>query len=904
MPTFREWMQRLLGLMRRGRRDRDLEEELRSHVQLAEEDAVRRRMPPQDAARTARIHAGNTALAMDALRDRRGLPWADELMRDVRHGLRVLWRTPSFTAVAVLTLALGIGANAAVYQLLDAIRLRALPVAAPEQLTVVQLADTTRLMGRRATGYPALTNPLWEQFRDRQEIFAGVLAWANAEFRLDRSAGRRAVNGLLVSGEFFNVLGVNAHIGRLLTPADDQRGCEASAAVISHGFWQRQFGGDVAAVGKTLGVGGRSLEVVGVTTPAFFGVEVGRAFDVAVPICAQPSLGGEQGWLTDGTTWWLTVMGRMAPGQSLGEVNRTLEAFSPGLFESSLTPEYPRQFVNDYLRFTLRAEPGSNGVSRLRGLYADPLVILQLTTGVVLFIACTNLANLVLARASAREREFAVRLAVGGSWRRLVRQLMVENALLSMAGAIVGLACATVLSRFLVSQLGRDLSLQLPLDLRLISVMLGMAFITCLTFGLLPAWRASRVSATDAMKANVRTVSGNREGTALRRVLVVAQVACSLLLLFGGLLFTTSLRNLLAVDTGFESRDVAAARVDFSTLSVPPASRPVLTAAVLDGIRQTPGVSAAAEVRHVPLGGTGSGAFVSPVADATQKSLVRLNAMSPGYLETMGLELLAGRDFDRRDSSGAPKVAIVNRTLARRLGLGDNPVGQMFRGQTGPSTLSASDVFEVIGLVPDSKMFLLREDPQPIVFVPMAQITDPRRFTDVMVRSTVPPAELSLRLAQAMAAINPAIDVDVRPFDDTIRDVLVRDRLMATLSSVFGVLAAVIAAVGLYGVMSYLVLRRTNEIGVRMTLGAQRHDILKMILGEAGTLLAIGLAVGAVTSFAAAGSARALLFGLEPHDIPTLALACLLLGGTATAASYLPARRAATIPPLIALREE
>jgi putative ABC transport system permease protein len=903
MPTFREWMHRVLGLLRRGRRDRDLEEELRSHVQLAEDDAIRR-VAPRDAARSARIHAGNTAVAMDALRDRRGLPWFDEWMRDVRHGLRVLRRSPSFTAVAVLTLALGIGANAAIYQLLDAIRIRTLPVAAPEQLTIVQLAEGARFTGRRASGYPVLTNPLWERFREHQQVFSGVLAWANTELRLDRATGRRTVNGLLVSGEFFNVLGVNPHIGRLLTPADDHPGCDAAAAVVSFGFWQRQFGGDPAAVGRTVAVAGRSLQVIGVAPRNFFGVEVGRAFDIAVPICAQPSLGGEQGWLTDGTTWWLTVMGRMAPGRSLEEVNRQLASVSPGLFEASLTSDYPRQFVADYLTYTLRAEPGSTGVSRLRGLYADPLVILQLTTGIVLLIACTNLANLVLARASAREREFAVRLAVGGSWGRLVRQLMVENALLAIAGAIGGLACAAVVGRLLVSQLGRELSLELPLDLRLIAFMLLMAFLTSLAFGLLPAWRASRVSATDAMKANVRTVSGHREATALRRVLVVAQVACSLLLLFGGLLFSTSLRNLLAVDTGFDSQDVTVARVNFSTLSLAPANRPALVADLLDRVRSTSGVIAAAEVRHVPLGGTGSTAFVSPLGDATQKHLVRLNAMSPGYLQTMGLRLLAGRDFNRRDARGAPKVAIVNPTLARQLGLRENPVGQTFRGQTGPSTAPMSDVFEVIALVPDSKMFLLREDPQPIVFVPLAQITDPRRFTDVVVRSTLPSAELSALLSKSVADVNPLIDVDARPFDDTIRDNLVRDRLMATLSGVFGVLAAVIAAVGLYGVMSYLVLRRTNEIGVRMTLGAQRRDIVAMVLREAAILLAVGLVAGSIASLAVAGSARSLLFGLQPYDIRTLALACALLGGTAIAASYLPARRAATTPPLLALREE
>jgi putative ABC transport system permease protein len=504
----------------------------------------------------------------------------------------------------------------------------------------------------------------------------------------------------------------------------------------------------------------------------------------------------------------------------------------------------------------------------------------------------------VLSRASAREREFAVRLAVGGSWRRLVRQLMVENALLSLGGAIVGLACATVSSRLLVGQLGRDLSLELPLDLRLIAVMLGVAFLTCLAFGLVPAWRASRVSAVNAMKANGRTSSGSRDSAALRRVLVVTQVACSLLLLFGGLLFATTLRNLLGVDAGFESRDVSTARVNFSSLSVPPPARRALTADLLDRIRQAPGVISAAEVRHVPLAGTGSSAILSTESEPTGKTSVRLNAMSSGYLRTMGVELLAGRDFDSRDSRAAPKVAIVNRTFARRLGLRDNPVGQTFRR---PAT---SDVFEVIGLVPDSKYLTLREDPLPIMFVPIAQLTVPTPFTDFVVRSNMPVAELSSLLARTVSAVSKEIDVDVRAFDTTIRDGLVRERLMALLSGAFGILAALIAAVGLYGVMSYLVLRRTNEIGVRMALGAQRRDVLTMVLGEAGRLLVAGLVIGSVVSFAVAGSARSLIFGLGPHDLRTIGLACLVLGVTAMAASYVPARRAANLLPLVALREE
>jgi predicted permease len=902
MPLLREWIHRLLGTLRRGRRDRDLEEELRLHLEMAADEAHRSGETTREASRTAQIRAGGALQAMDALRDQRGLPWLDELGRDLRHGLRALRRTPSFTGVALLTLALGIGANTAIYQLLDAIRIRTLPVKDPGQLVVVELTEGPGSRGRRASIYPSLTNPLWEYVRDHQDIFSGVLAWANSEFRLGRSAGPRVARGLFVSGDFFTVLGVGAHAGRTFTAADDRPGCGVPGAVVSYGFWQRYLGGDPAAVGRTVLLNSRSVEVIGVASPGFSGVEVGRAFDIAVPICSQAALGGEADWLSNGTVWWLTVMGRMAEGKSLELVNRQLALASTNLFEGSLPANYPADLVKDYLGFKLRAVPGDAGVSAVRRRFADPLLILQLTTALVLFIACTNLANLVLARASAREREFAVRLAVGGSFVRLVRQLMVENALIAVGGAVAGLACAMVISRALIGLLGTGLSLDLPLDLRLMAFMLGVASLACLTFGLIPAWRASRVSAVDAMRATVRSPSGSREGTGLRRALVIAQVACSLVLLFGGLLFTGTLRNLLAVDAGFDSRNVVVARVNFSSLTIAQANRPSFTASVVERIRQIPGVIAAAEVRHVPLGGTGTTLFVWPeAADGTAKSMIRLNAMSPGYFKTMGMALIAGRDFAATDSRLAPRVTIVNRAFARSMGLDGNILGQRFRGETGPST---SGVYEIVGLVGDSKYLTLREEPLPILFVPITQIVDPRPFTDVMIRSTASSGEIASALSGAIAEISPLIDADVRAFDDTIRNGLLTERLMASLSGLFGALAALIATVGLYGVMSYLVLRQTNEIGVRMALGARRQDILRMVLGEAGRLVAVGLAIGAIASFAAAGSARALVFGLQPHDFGVIGLACVLLGATALGASWLPAHRAATLPPLTALREQ
>jgi predicted permease len=476
---------------------------------------------------------------------------------------------------------------------------------------------------------------------------------------------------------------------------------------------------------------------------------------------------------------------------------------------------------------------------------------------------------------------------------------MVENALLTAGGAVAGLAGAMTLSRLLVSLLGSSVSLDLALDVRLMVFMVALAFLTCLTFGLVPAWRAARVTAADSLKSGGRVLSSTSESSSLRRALVVTQVACSVVLLVGALLFVATLRNLLAVDTGFDSDGVYVARIDLSQLTADQPRRTALITDALERIRRTRGVASAAEARNVPLGGSANTMYVAPFdGDGSPTTAVRMNAVDPHYLETMGITLLAGRNFDRRDVSGAPRVAIVNESFTRRLGIVGPAAGARFRRPSPP------DVFEIVGVVPDSKYLALREDPLPIVLVPKSQTVDQRPFTDILVRSAMPIAEVAPALTAAVAEIGSALNVDVKALNTNILDSLVRERLMATLSAVFGVLAALIAAVGLYGVMSYTVQRRTNEIGVRIALGATRRAILTMVLGEAFRIVSIGVAIGAALSLAVSSAARSYVYGLQPHDVRPIALACVLLGVTAIAASWLPARRAARLPAVIALRDE
>ena len=884
MCGIREGVQRLLGTVRRGRRDDDLQEELRTHVALAAERGRRETGAPQ---------------AVEAMRDQRSVPWLENVARDVGYGFRSLRRSPAFATVALLTLTLGIGANAAIFQLLDAIRIRSLPVQDPEQLAIVDLADWTRWGFRRASGYPVLTNPLWERFREEQRAFTGVLAWANTELWLDEGTALRAVPALFVSGDFFHVLGVPASLGRVFSAADDRRGCDVPGAVVSHGFWQRQLASDPRAIGRTLRLNNRLVEVIGVTSGGFSGLEVGRSFDIAVPICSHAALGTEDGWLTSDTLWWLTVMGRLAPDHTLEQASVQLATLSPGLFEATLPPGLPSELAAGYLGLKLRASPGAAGISALRNRFSDPLVILLATSGLVLLMVCTNLASLVLSRASTRQREFAVRQALGASRWRLVQQAMAENALLAFAGAAAGVAVAGPLGRLLLGFLGPEVSVALRVDARLLAIGAAAALATCVTFGLAPAWRAARSAASSVTAtASMRGAAASAGGVGLRQALVVAQIAVSLVLVVGALLFLATLRNLLASDIGFEHENVYVARVDASLMDLPQSSKAAFKRDVLDRTRRIPGVTTAAEVRHVPMGGTGSRPTVWREGDEASKTDVLLNAISDGYLETLGIRLLAGRDFTPRDSASAPRVAIVNPSFVRQLGIAGTPVGQRFLAE-GPSPV----VYEIVGFVPDTAYSDVGEQFRPIVFVPMPQITDPRSFTDLMIRSEAPLSEVSSGLTRALADVSSLLTVDVRAFDATIDQRLSRERLMATLSSFFGILAILIAAVGVYGVVAESVTRRRNEIGVRMALGASRSQIVAMVLRQAAVLLLIGLAGGVVFALTVAGSTRSLVFGLEPRDMGPIGLGCACLAAAAAAAILIPACRAATLEPITALRE-
>ncbi|HTQ52835.1 MAG TPA: ABC transporter permease [Bryobacteraceae bacterium] len=822
------------------------------------------------------------------------------LVQDLRYGARQLRSNPGFAAVAVLSLALGVGANTAIFQLVDAVRLRSLPVKNPEELVTIDFAKNSSRSGSWSTRSARFTSVLWDQLHALTEPFSGMIAWSAARFNLAQGGEARYAEGQYVSGDFFPVLGVPPAIGRTLTPGDDQEGCSTPGAVLSYAFWQREMAGDERALGKDLLLDGRRFTVIGVMPPQFFGVEVGNRFDVAVPLCAD-----QRKRAKSRTQWWLSAMGRLRPGWTEKRTATYIQSVSPRIMEATLPESYRPAQAKRYLANKLEVESAATGVSGLRQQYESPLSLLLAATGLVLLIACANLANLLMARASVREREIAIRQAIGASRGRLVGQLLSESLLLALLGTALGAGLAQALSRILISFLStpqNPVFVGLMPDLRMLGFTAAVAAGTCLLFGLLPAMRATRIAPAAAMRAAGRGLSAGRERYGLRRALVTAQVALSLVLLVGALLFVRSLQKLLSVDPGFRPEGIVALDVDTSPAKYPKERRPAVFREVQEKLSAVPGVVSVAQVNMTPISGSGWNESVRPDAFTGEAKNSFFNRYSPGYLKTMGTRLIAGRDFDERDTVGAPKVAVVNEVFAKKFFDGANPVGHTFRveGSAGQQ----DRVYQIIGLISNTKYYELREDFIPIAFFPVAQDENPDSDALLVLRTAGRPQDVIRSVKSAMAAVNPAYVLEFRIMTTQIEESLMRDRLMAALAGAFGVLAAVLAAIGLYGVIAYMVARRQNEIGVRMALGADRGNVVRLVLREALLLLGVGLAVGTGLALWAGQAATKLLFGLAPNDPATFAAAAVLLGAVAVTAGFVPARRASRMDPMEALRVE
>lgn len=826
-------------------------------------------------------------------------------LRDLRHAFRLLRLSPGFTVVAVLTLALGIGANTAIFQLIDSIRLRVIPVKNPEQLGTIRIADRHWGSGQFSGQYSQLTFPMWEQIQKRQEGFSEMAVWTGQEFNLANGGEVHYAKGLRVSGEFYHVLGVQPILGRLINPEDDQPGCGTSAANISYAFWQRNYAGDPSVIGKRLTLDGNSFQILGVTPPGFIGISVGDTFDVAIPVCVEPILSPRNNRLTLRHAWWLASIGRLKPGWTIQQANAQINAVTPAILQETIPTTYDSAATKKYLEYKLGAFSASTGFSGLREDSETPLWLLLGISGLVLLIACANLANLMLARAGARERQITIRRALGASRWRMIRELLSESLLLALAGSVCGLFLAFAVSHMLVAFIStqqNQITLDLGMDWRVLAFTTALAVLTMVSFGLAPAIRATRAEPATLLQSGSRGSTGGRERFSLRRILVVSQVALSVVLLMGALLFVRSLRNLTTLNVGFLQTGILVTTVDFDRLHLPEERYTEYKRELVKHVQAMPGVESAADAMLVPFGGSTWNDEVLNEGSEADAGSAWMNYLGPGYFSTIGTQLLAGRDFDDRDTATSVKVAIVNQAFVQKILKGADPLGRRFRIHEPPG--KPRPLYEIVGLTKDNKFQDMHEEFLPFMYFPATQQEKPSPDDQVLIRSSLPLASLMASMKQTIGDVNPGIDLDFKIFKTRIHDSLLQDQLMATLSGFFGFLAALLAAIGLYGVISYMVVQRTKEIGIRMAIGAERVDVLGLILREAGLLTVTGLVIGAGLALGAAQAAKSLLYGLKPRDPITLVAAVVVLSAVAAFASFWPAYRASKLDPLIALRYE
>jgi predicted permease len=705
--------------------------------------------------------------------------------------------------------------------------------------------------------------------------------------------------GMWASGEAFSVLGLRPYRGRLLVPADDRRGCAPGAVVVSHQYWQSELGGRDDAVGAPIVIGDKTFQVVGVTPPSFTGLEVGQGFDIALPLCAAAQWSDS---LDRREVWWLIGLGRLKPGWTREQAAEHVRALSATLFDQLAPTGYADNANWKKLRLTV--VPGGRGVSAWREEYSTSLWLLLGITGLVLLIACANLANLMLARAAARQREFAVRLAIGASRLRIATQSLTESLVLALGGALIGTVLAMAASQAIVRFLTTDdngLHLDLSLDWRILCFTIAITFLTCVLCGLAPALRLANAQPGDVMKAGGRGLTARPEGSAFQRVLVVTQIAVSLVLVVGALLFARSFQKLLSVDAGFRQDGLLYLFCDLSSRKLEPSALAPAKAAILDRIRALPQIEGAGSTTKIPLTSNSWTMGVAVTGRTATDDWSKISWVSPGFFHALDVPVLMGRDFTRADSATSPKVMVVNETFVSRYLKGQTILGTHVRTKQEPGYPEAD--YEIVGVVRDTKYGGLRQEIPPTSFVPDEQLPEPRSWMAVLARTSgeVGAAGTSIRRVLEAEGVRSSSAIVLRR---QVREGLAREGLMSWLSSVFGVIAGLLAAIGLYGVMSYGVARRVNEIAIRMALGAAASDVLSLMLMQACRLLIAGLAIGTVAALVAGRAARTLLYGLEPNDPATFVGAAVLLAAVTLSAAYVPALRASRLSPLQGLRSE
>jgi predicted permease len=875
----------------------DLEEEILSHLRMEEQENLESGMPPEEAHYAAMRRFGNVTLAQERSHEMWGWDSVETLLQDLRHGLRMLYKNPGFAAVAVLTLALGIGANSTMFSLIDAMLLRTLPVEKPHELVLLDTVD------ERDQSY-GFSYPLFEAVRDHNQTLAGIFTFADGAMNvsIDGEAELAPNGGQYVSSAYFSSLGVRAAAGRTFTAEDDQVSAPHAVAVISYGYWRQRFARDPAAVGKTIYLNGYPFTVIGVTPAQFFGISPGHSPDVTVPITMCPLLNqGQEGtWLRSRSAWWLPVMARLKPGVSPERATADLNvALQQYLGEDASQKTW-------HMRFVL--EPGAWGSSaRSKPQAWKALGILMALVGLVLLIACANIANLLLARGAARQKEIALRLSIGAGRWRLIRQLLTESLLLAAFGGAAGLALALWGTQLLVKLLAQNggPALDLYTNGRVLGFTAAVSLFTGLVFGLLPAFRATRIELTNALKEGGRPWSMNPIRNRLRSALVVSQIALSLVLLAVAALFTRSLDKLLRVDPGFRPEHVLVLSVDPTLIGYEGARLSKLYTNLLERLESTPGVLSASASHWGLLERGGWKNLVTVpgyVPRPEEETDSNLNPVGPHFFETTGIPILLGRDFSPRDSDSALKVAIVNEAFARDFFKGASPLGRTI-GLGANQNLGR---FEIVGVVKDSKQNRLNERPVRVVYFPFALMPPAMMGSMTLeVRADADPVAIARTVRKELLTVEKNLPIyGVKTLTRQVQDSMVDQRMAADLTLLFGSLALLLAAVGLYGVMSYSVSRRTNEMGIRMALGAQRGDVARLVLRDTMALVSVGVILGLAGALAAGRVVSSLLYGLASTDPIAISTATLILAAVAFIAGYLPARRATKVDPMVALRYE
>jgi predicted permease len=902
---------RIRSLFRRSRVERELTDELRFHLDTLTEENINSGMAPEDAHYAALRELGGIEQIKEECRHMRRLNFIEGLLKDLAFGLRQLRRNPGFMTVAVVTLGLGIGVNTAIFSVINAVMLRMLPAQSPEQL--VQIGFQGKHSGESFVG-ESFSYPVFKELRQYNQPFTDISAfdyWDSLDaYPANSGSVSEPVKGQLVSANFFSLLGVSAVIGRTFAPDEDSGAGAHPVAVISYALWTRVFARDTGILGKTLTIEDRPFIIIGVAPSHFRGVNPGRVDDFWAPVSMQPQVlpGGNR--LTESDTNWLSMVARLKPGLSVKQARASLDVVYQDIQHQHDLSGLSEQDRRDFFTHHIVLLPAARGTDYLRQEFARPLFLLMAMVGLVLLIACINVANLLLARASVRQREIGIRLAFGAGRGRLVRQLLTESVLLAILGGALGVLFAYWTSPVLVALMAygqNGLTLDVHPDLSVLGFTLLVALATGVVFGLAPALRTTRMDATEPLRTSSRNVTASRRGRNLGRVLVVVQIALSLVLAIGAGLLVRTLRNLDALNPGFSRKHVLLFGLDPSKAGYKGGRAALLRQELMDRIRHLPGVRSSSFSFLTPITGGGWDNVARSVEGYTpypgEDMDIYLNAVGARYFETLDTPILLGRDFGPRDRAASPLVALINQTMAQRFFANHSPIGKHVR--LGPWTGKRG--FQIIGVVGDQKYGSLRETVPPTAYLCIPQL--PQALTANGVTFEVHGAMASMGLAPQVRRVIQQADprlapTDIRTLAEQVDQSLYQEKLVSALSSFFAMLALLLACIGLYGVISYAVARRTNEIGIRMALGAESHRILRMVLREALTLVILGIAIGVPVALAASRLIATMLYGLRTTDPMTILTAVALMSLVALMAGYVPARRAARVDPMVALRYE